>query len=169
MSELEKLRFQLDAWSSGGSEPDEGRLDVLEAPLQVIQILGVCSRWKLIEILLLSVADHFTGPGRRELRHKICASRKFSGMTAKHLQIFPCERVLLAGAFRCFGAASRTGTVRMCPATWLSTSWICFHHVQLAFRSKPCLSSKVPRYCKLLGFSPGRRWPFQMNMQTLKA
>ena len=55
MSELEKLRFQLDAWSSGGSEPDEGRLDVLEAPLQVIQILGVCSRWKLIEILLLSV------------------------------------------------------------------------------------------------------------------
>lgn len=99
MSELEKLRFQLDAWSSGGSEPDEGRLDVLEAPLQVIQILGVCSRWKLIEILLLSVADHFKGPGRRELRHKICASRKFSGMTAKHLQIFPCERVLLAGGF----------------------------------------------------------------------
>lgn len=29
MSELEKLRFQVDAWTSG-SEPDESRLDVLE-------------------------------------------------------------------------------------------------------------------------------------------
>ena len=31
MSELEKLRFQVDAWTSG-SEPDESRLDVLEVP-----------------------------------------------------------------------------------------------------------------------------------------
>ena len=42
MSELEKLRFQLDAWTSGGSEPDEGRLDVLEARLKKVfnMILG---------------------------------------------------------------------------------------------------------------------------------
>ena len=116
MSELEKLRFQLDAWTSGGSEPDEGRLDVLEAPL-----LWVCSTWKLREILLLRVAYHFKGPGRRELRNKICACSAKMGETSPAIR-FTCERVLLAGAFRCFGAASRTRTVRMRPATWLFTA-----------------------------------------------
>lgn len=55
MSELEKLRFQVDAWTSG-SEPDESRLDVLEARFDALeQLVGreqsECAQmWQLVEV-----------------------------------------------------------------------------------------------------------------------
>lgn len=68
MSELEKLRFQLDAWSSGGSEPDEGRLDVLEARFDALeQLVGreqsECAQmWQLVEVAAGSARARSASP-----------------------------------------------------------------------------------------------------------
>lgn len=68
MSELEKLRFQLDAWTSGGSEPDEGRLDVLEARFDALeQLVGreqsECAQmWQLVEVAAGSARARSASP-----------------------------------------------------------------------------------------------------------